>query len=285
MKLEGKVAIVTGGGQGIGEGIVLCLAEEGADVAIVDLNGANARKVAEAVEALGRKALAIEADATLGEPVKKAVEDVLAHFGQIDILVNNVGGQKGEPPRMEPGNITNRTEEEWQGSYEINFKSHILMTQAVAPHLIEQRSGKIVNVASAAAKLPSTMLMPYAAFKAADVSFTRSLAAELAKDNINVNCILPGFIYTPLWEMGATALHALDTQRAREGKRGRLSLEELENMTPKEWWLKTTVQTTTPLRREQTPEDMGRATVFLVSEDARNITGQALSVDGGHVMH
>ena len=285
MKLEGKVALVTGGGQGIGKGIAMCLAENGADVAIIDLNGENARKVAQTVEGLGRKSLAIEADATEGEPVKKAVEDVLAHFGQIDILVNNVGGSKGVPARSEPPNILNRTEGEWQGSYEINLKSHILAVHAVAPHMIKQRSGKIVNISSDAAKQPNPGLMPYSAFKAADVSFTRSLAAELARSNINVNCILPGLIYTPLWASGATAYHAMALKRAKEGQGESVSVEELEKMTPKEWWLRFIVAKNTPLGRDQTPEDIGKAVSFLVSEDAKNITGQALSIDGGLVMH
>jgi NAD(P)-dependent dehydrogenase (short-subunit alcohol dehydrogenase family) len=129
------------------------------------------------------------------------------------------------------------------------------------------------------------MLMPYSVFKSGDIAFTRALALELAPYSINVNCVLPGLIYTPLWEMGATALRQLAIERARAGEKGPFSLEELERMTPKEWWLKTTIENSTPLGREQTPEDIGRAVVFLVSEDARNITAQALSVDGGQIRH
>jgi NAD(P)-dependent dehydrogenase (short-subunit alcohol dehydrogenase family) len=285
MKLQGKVAIVTGGGRGIGEGIVQCLAEEGADVAVVDLDGDNARAVVDAVGALGRKALAIQADATSSEKVAECVQSVIDHFGRIDILVNNVGGVAGVPTAGAMPAIDTRSDEEWQATYELNLKSHIIMARAVVPHFKGQRSGKIVNVASAAGKSGSPMLMPYSVFKSGDIAFTRTLALELAPFNVNVNCVLPGLIYTPLWEMGATALRYLALEQAKAGEPGRFSVEELEQMTPREWWLKTTVEVSTPLGREQTPEDIGRAVVFLVSEDARNITAQALSVDGGSIRH
>jgi NAD(P)-dependent dehydrogenase (short-subunit alcohol dehydrogenase family) len=285
MKLEGKVAIVTGGGQGIGEGIVRCLAEEGANVCVVDIAGENARTIAAAVESLGRESLAIEADATDSEQVDECVRSAIDRFGRIDILVNNVGGVAAVPSGASLPTIDGRPDEEWQATYELNLKSHIIMARAVVPPFKEQRSGKIVNIASAAAKQGSPMLMPYSVFKSGDVAFTRALALELAPYDINVNCVLPGLIYTPLWEMGSTALRQMAIEQAKAGVQGRFSLEELEQMTPKEWWLKTTIETSTPLGREQTPEDIGRAVVFLVSEDSRNITAQALSVDGGQVRH
>ncbi|MFQ5700096.1 MAG: SDR family NAD(P)-dependent oxidoreductase [Myxococcota bacterium] len=285
MKLAGTVAIVTGGGQGIGEGIVRCLAEEGANVAIVDLDAENAHSVATAVESLGRKSLAIEADATDGEQVIECVRSTLDQLGALDILVNNVGGVALGMSTAGMPRIETRSDEEWQATYELNLKSHIVMARAVAPHFKAQRRGKIVNIASAAGKQGSALLMPYSVFKSGDIAFTRALALELAPYDINVNCVLPGLIYTPLWERGATGLRQLAIERARAGAKGPFSLEELEGMTPKEWWLKTTVETTTPLAREQTPEDIGRAVVFLVSEDARNITAQALSVDGGQIRH
>ena len=285
MKLEGKVAIVTGGGQGIGEGIVRCLAEEGANVVIVDLNADNARSVAAAVDSLGRESLAIEADATDSEKVDECVRSAIDRFDRVDILVNNVGGVAGVASVAGMPAIDTRTDEEWQATYELNLKSHIVMARAVVPHFKAQRSGKIVNIASAAGKQGSPMLMPYSVFKSGDIAFTRVLALELAPYSVNVNCVLPGLVYTPLWEMGATVLRQNAIEQVKAGAEGRFSLEELERMTPKEWWLKTTIETSTPLGREQTPEDIGRAVVFLVSEDARNITAQALSVDGGQIRH
>jgi NAD(P)-dependent dehydrogenase (short-subunit alcohol dehydrogenase family) len=284
MKLEGKVAIVTGGGQGIGEGIVRCLAEEGADVAIMDMDGDSARQLAAELESMGRKSLVIAADATENGPIEKAVADTLDYFGQIDILVNNVGGSKNAPLRDGPAHITNRPEEEWLGSYEINLKSHILMAKAVVPHFMEKNSGKIVNISSAAGKNPDAPLMPYATFKAGDIAFSRCLALELAPNNINVNCVLPGFIYSPLWAGGAEGILAYMRMEAQNsGNTARV--EQLEKVKPKEWWLENIVKPNTPMKREQSAADIGRAVVFLVSEDARNITGQALSVDGGMVTH
>jgi len=281
MKLRDKVAIVTGGGQGIGEGIVRCLAEEGAKVAIIDLNGENARQLAGEVEATGRKSLAIEADCTDNAQVVKAVADTVACFGQLDILVNNVGGTRAGHP-----DITTRTEEEWQWSYDINLKSTIIMTKAVAPHLIRKKSGKIVNIASGAARQPAGgFIMPYATFKSGVVALSRNTAAELAGANVNVNCIIPGLVYTPMWAQGATVRHSMAVKQAREsGSDWGLSVEELEKMTPYEWWLRFVVAPAIPLKREQTTEDIGKAVVFLASEDARNITGQALAVNGGEVM-
>ncbi len=269
MKLEDKVAIVTGGGAGIGQGIVHCLAEEGADVAVVDIIGDNARKVADEVKVLGRKSLAIEADLTDTKKVTQAVQDIINTFGKIDILVNNVGGLgKTLLARTKMGFI-NEEDAEWDETYELNLKTHILMSRAVAPCFIKQKSGKIVNISSEAGKRIGTTVTAYGTVKASVIHFTKSLAGELAEHNINVNCICPGIVYTAFHE-AAGALFA--------------RLHPDEAMTPRERFDKFLVAHT-PLKREQTPEDIGRAVVFLVSEDAKNITGQALSVDGGRIMY
>lgn len=267
MKLRDKVCVVTGGGQGIGRGIVRCLAEQGADVAIVDINDENANKVVDEVQSMGRRALAIEADVTDNDQVEKAVQDVLKFFGKIDILVNNVGGYPMEVLSHDAGmRISDRTEAEWNGSYDVNLKTHVLMCRAVVPHLIERKSGKIVNIASAGALMPSVELICYATLKAGVIYYTKTLARDLAKDNINVNCICPGVIYTPLWERGATELLR--------------RFPDTQEMTPYEFFVKALVSRV-PLAREQTPEDIGHAVTFLVSEEAKNITGQTLNIDGG----
>ena len=281
MKLEGKVAIVAGGGQGIGEGCVKCLAEEGADVAVIDINGETARKMADEVKSMGRKALAIETDATDISQVNKAVQDTLDFFGKIDILVNNVGGfdRRSFERAFALGDeldshmfdmMALATEEEWDRSYNINLKAHLLMSRAVVSHMIKQKSGKIVNISSQAGKDPDPGNMPYGTFKGAVVTFTYALARLLARHNINVNCILPGLIYTPLWEKYATLLSR--------------AYPEMKDMPPRELFLKTQVSRV-PLGREQTVEDIGRAVVFFASDDAANITGQSLMVNGGQVMH
>lgn len=301
MKLQGQVAIVAGGGQGIGEGIVRCLAEEGADIAVVDINGDIAREVAEQVNKMGRKALPVTADLTKEEQVGKAVKDTVDFFGKVDILVSNVGGVSAEtmlkmmeysasqkdvaelPPYMRFAPDT------WDRYYELNLKSHVMLSHAVTPYFIKQRSGKIVNISSVAGRMPNPDHMPYGAMKAADISITWSLARALAPYNITVNCVCPGFIYTPLWERGATAFLTIAREAARTAKeKGERLLQyegvDLESMTPREFWLKHMVLPNTPNGREQTAEDIGKAVLFFVSEDAKNITGQVLHVDGGTVM-
>ena len=281
MKLEGKVAIVTGGGAGIGQGITLCLVEEGADVAIIDVSGETAAKVADEVRGLGRKSLAIVADAADSKQVDQAVRKIIDAFGKIDILVNNVGGESrfyreriGQPYLEE---------EEWDDTIELNLKTTMIVSRAVAPHFVKQKSGKIVNISSIGGRVPSgrgrtspvgmgeegsafSPMMSYGVAKAGVIQFTRLLALQLAEYNVNVNCVCPGVLYTPLYE--------------RSAPRRTQSTPETKGMTPREYFDKYIVPMV-PLKREQTPEDIGNAVVFLVSEDARNITGQSINVDGG----
>ena len=303
MKLEGKAAIVAGGGQGIGEGIARCLAEEGADISVVDISSETATRVADAIKSMGRKSLAVVADLTDDSQVDRAVQETADFFGKIDFLVNNVGGVSQEtaqsmmeyaaslgdveslPPYMR------YSSEVWDRFYQLNLKTHVMMSHAVTPHFIKQRSGSIVNISSIAGRHPDPTQMPYAAMKAGDISITWSLARALAPHNVTVNCVCPGFVYTPLWARGVTGmLEGIRVARA-QGKempprfRGRVPEDfDAEGLTPYEFWLKYIVLPGTPLGREQTAEDMGRAVVFLVSEDARNITGQVLHVDGGITM-
>ena len=269
MKLEGKVAIVAGGGQGLGQGIVHCLAEEGADVAVIDINKDTASKVAGEVKALGRKSLAVAIDATDSKQVNQAVQEILGNFGKIDILVNVVGGIGKTTWARDSLEFIDQAEIEWDETFALNLKSHVLMCLAVVPHFLKQQSGKIVNVSSIGGKLPAPKNMIYGAAKAADIYFTKALAMDLAEQNINVNCICPGVIYTPLWERGTAYYIRL--------------IPQAKGLKPREYFDKFLVSSV-PQKREQTPEDMGRAVVFLVSEDAKNITGQSLNVDGGRVM-
>ena len=309
MKLQGQVAIVAGGGQGIGEGIVRCLAEEGADIAVVDINGDIAREVAKQISKMGLKALPVTADLTKEEQVNKAVKDTVDLFGKVDILVSNVGGVSVETGQKiveytasleavkdfaQPPRYTRFSPEIWDDFYELNLKSHVMLSHAVTPYFIKQRSGKIVNISSIAGRMPDPGQMPYSAMKAADISITWSLARALAPYNITVNCVCPGFVYTPLWERGAIAYLTMAREAARAAKKKgeklpafpSLNLEDvdLESMTPREFWLKYIVLPNTPNGREQTPEDIGKAVLFFVSDDARNVTGQVLHVDGGMVM-
>lgn len=281
MKLKNKIAIVTGGGAGIGRGITLCLAGEGADVAIVDINRENATKVAKEVEGLGRKPLVILADVTDNKQVDQVVQKTLETFAKIDILVNNVGGESKF--YYEEAGQPYPEEKEWDDTIELNLKTTMLMSRAVAPHFINQKSGKIVNISSIGGRTPSgggrgmsgvigergaafTPMMSYGVAKAGVIQFTMSLALQLAEYNINVNCICPGVLYTPLYE--------------RSAPRRIQSTPGAEGMTAQEYFDKF-IASRVPLGREQTPEDIGRAVVFFASEDARNITAQSLNVDGG----
>jgi len=301
MKLKGRVAIVAGGGQGIGEGIVKCLAEEGADLAVVDIDGNTANRVADEVDTMGRKSLAVVADLTDSEQVDRSVKKTVEFFGKVDILVNNVGGVSEEamrlmmehaaklenaaalPPFMHSG------PEVWDKVYQLNLKSHVMMSQAVTPLFTEQRSGRIVNISSDAARTPDPSNLAYASMKAGDVSITWSMALALAPYGVTVNCVCPGFVYTPLWERGATAmLQGLRNTKAQgqelPPRFRRFANQDLDAMTPYDFWLGAFVRPYTPMGVEQTAEDMGRAVVFLVSDDARNVTGQSLHVNGGAVM-
>ncbi|OGO39803.1 MAG: hypothetical protein A2147_00010 [Chloroflexi bacterium RBG_16_57_8] len=281
MKLEGKVAVVTGGGAGIGQGIAQCLAEEGADIAVIDINTQTADAVVEAVKRMGRRSAAIVANATDSKQAEQAIRKVLDTFGRIDILVNNVGGES----RFyfeKPGEQYSE-QEEWDDTIRLNLKATMIMSHTVAPFFVEQKSGKIVNIASIAGRAPSgggarsgggmagrgasfSPMMSYGVAKAGVIQFTRMLALQLAEYNVNVNCLCPGVLYTPLYE--------------RSFPRRLQSTPEATGMTPRQYFDKYVVSRV-PLGREQTPEDIGRAAVFLVSDDARNITGQSLNVDGG----
>ena len=263
MKLADKVAIVTGGGSGIGRGIALCLAKEGADVAIIDINTSATNQTVAEIEGMGRRGLALTADATSKHEMAEAVESVIATFGKIDILVNNAGGS------AEEFSATDRDPDRWDGYFQLTLKAPVICCQAVLPHLVKQQSGKIINIASGAAWEPVPHLMHYAAMKTAVVSYTRSLALEMAGSNINVNSICPGVVWTSMWERQATSM--------------KKSNPATEGMSPREWF-ETYIAAQSPLGREETPEDVGRAVVFFASDDARNITGQSLNIDGGRRM-
>lgn len=305
MKLQDKIAIIAGGAQGIGEGIVRCLAGEGADIAVVDVNCDAAGHLAKEVMDMGRRALPVTADLTEENQVNKAVRDVVDFFGRIDILVNNLGGVSLQmSQRMEEHAASSKeadglpmhmrfSPDIWDRYYQLNLKSHVMLSNAVTPYFIKQRSGKIVNISSVSGRLADPDHMPYSTMKAGDISLTWSLARGLAPYNINVNCVCPGFIYTPLWERGAgSALkeaRAIVQQFRDKGEKlprqlARFTDVDLESMTPRDYWLKFIVRPNNPMGREQTPEDIGRAVVFFVSDDARNVTGQVLNVDGGQIM-
>ena len=264
MRLAGKVAVVTGGGSGIGRGIVLAMAREGADIAIPDIQVLNAEKVATEVKALGRKVVAMKADVTSSADIKAMVDRTREALGKIDILVNNAGA--GSTPGMP---FTNNTEEDWDRTFAVNTKSVFLACKAIAPYFIEKRNGRIINIASIAGPLAAVTMPPYSVAKQGVITFTRVVAKELAPHRVTVNAICPGVLWTDFWQK--LAAHIAETNPAFKG------------MTPRQVFEKR-VADIVPMKAEQHPEDIGAAAVFLASDEARYITGQALMVDGGCVM-
>jgi NAD(P)-dependent dehydrogenase (short-subunit alcohol dehydrogenase family) len=264
MRLAGQVAVITGGGSGIGRGIVLCMAREGADIAIPDIHEANAQGVADEVRALGRGALALRCDVTRAADVEASLDRIKAELGRIDILVNNAG--LASPPGMP---FTNNTGEDWDRAFAVNVKSVFLVCKAIAPYFIGRRAGRILNIASMAGPAASMTMPPYSVAKAGVITFTRILAKELAPHGVTVNAICPGILWTAFWQ--DLARYIAETNPAFAG------------MTPRQVFDKR-VADVIPMKHEQTPEDIGRAAVFLASADARYITGQALMVDGGAVI-
>jgi NAD(P)-dependent dehydrogenase (short-subunit alcohol dehydrogenase family) len=241
------------------------MAREGAAIAIPDIQPENAQKVAEEVEALGRKALAFKADVTRAADVQGILGRVREEFGRVDILVNNAG--VAAPPGMP---FTNNVEEDWDRVYAVNVKSIFFACKTVAPYFIERKAGRIINIASIAGPLSAPTMPPYSVSKMGVITFTRIVARELAPHGVTVNAICPGVLWTAFWE--SLAAHLGRTNPAYAG------------LTPRQVFEKR-VADLIPMKREQTPEDIGWAAVFLASEEARNITGQALCVDGGAVMH
>jgi NAD(P)-dependent dehydrogenase (short-subunit alcohol dehydrogenase family) len=269
MRLEGKIAIVTGGARGIGEGIARAFAEDGAHVAILDLDGEQAAATA---ADLGNGAIGFAADVADEQDVVSAIDRVIARFGRLDIVANNAGAGRGpvvlpegvELPRFGAG-IENVEAASWDETLSQNLRTTYLVTKHAKAHLRE-RGGAIVNIASIAGLRAGPALAAYAAAKAGVISFTRSMALEFAPMDIRVNAICPGFLWTRGWEGMATAI-----QRSNPA---------FKDLTPREVFLQT-VKNGVPLGREQTPRDIGRLAAFLASEDAINITGQYISVDGG----
>lgn len=249
MRLQGKTALVTGAASGFGRGIAETFAREGARVAIVDLNAEGAREVAAAI---GGAAIALTCDVSKAEDVNRAVEDTRAAFGGLDIVVNNAGWTNPNRPLMETDEATFRK------IYDINVLSIFHMVKAVVPVWRAAGGGVMINIGSTAGIRPRPGLTWYNSSKGAVNLMSRSLAAELAADNIRVNCIAP--------VMGATAL-----------------LEQFMGVpdTPEN---RAKFVATIPLGRMSTPRDIANAALYLASDEADFITGVVLEVDGGRTI-
>jgi 2-hydroxycyclohexanecarboxyl-CoA dehydrogenase len=247
MNFNGKVAIVTGGGSGIGRATVLKLAGLGASIAIVDINEEAANKVAGEIKEAGGDALVVKTDISDYEQVQVMAKRVNDHFGKIDVLVNNAAWDKIQP-------FMDTTPDLWYKLIDINLKGPIHVTRAVLEYMIQQETGgAIVNVVSDAAKVGSTGEAVYSAAKGGVYSFTKSVAREMARYKIRVNSTCPGPTDTPL-------------------------LDDVKKTMPK---VVEAIEKSVPMRKIATPEQQANAVVWLASDEASYITGQSLSVNGG----
>jgi 3-oxoacyl-[acyl-carrier protein] reductase len=258
MELSGQVAIVTGAGRGIGRATALELAQMGADIVVAELDREGAERTAAEVKGLGRRVSVVRTDVTSRDDLTTMADRARAEFGRIDVLVNNAGIYRAAAP-------LDVTEEHWDAIMNVNAKAVFFATQAVLPTMIAQKRGAIVSLASMAGKIGNRNNLPYNASKAAVISMTKSLALAHAADGIRVNCVCPGFVETDMW-----------TYVSREqGK--------LMGLTPEEFTRQRASQV--PLGRMERPEDVASVIGFLVSSKSGYMTGQALSVDGGLIMH
>jgi NAD(P)-dependent dehydrogenase (short-subunit alcohol dehydrogenase family) len=248
--LEGKVALITGAGSpvGFGRGIALTLARNGCDIIANDIDLEGVQKTAAEVEALGRKAMAIQADVTKVDEVKDMVKAALQKFGKIDILVNNAGRTTTPTP------FVDTPEENWEIVINLNIYGVFHCTKAVLPHMLERKSGKIISISSGAGIGGMPRCVHYGATKAAVIGFTKGLAKEVILSGINVNAIAPG--------VGDT--HFMSTGNFPPG--------EIERAVA-----------TVPTKRPTTPEDVGNMVAYLASDLAKQIVGQTYLVDGGHL--
>lgn len=271
-QLSGKVALVTGGARGIGLGIATVLAERGASVAIFDLSGDATDAAAGGLVASGYSAIGIAADVTDQDSMHDAVSKVISSLGQVDILVANAGVWASEGYEERP----EYNDADWDITHSVNVRGVVHSADAVIPHMKERGSGKIVNIASHGGRKPRgtatgrTLGLPYSVSKAGVIQWTHGLAIELAPFNINVNAVCPGELWTNM-------LQGLYTNR-------RNTSDDSPDTDLKQGWDES-MQNTVPLGRGQTPRDIGHAVAFLCSDDAAEITGQALNVNGGARMN
>lgn len=244
MRLADKVAIVTGGARGIGQAIALRLAQEGARIAICDVEQSD--KTVGQIGELGRAALALKVDITHESQVNKAVEAIIAKWGRMDILVNNAGITRD-------GLLLRMQESEWDAVLDVNLKGAFLFSKAVLRPMLRQRQGRIISIASVVGLMGNPGQTNYAASKAGLIGFSKSLAREVASRGITVNCIAPGFI-------------ASDMTDALTDEQRKALLAQI------------------PMGSIGLPGDVAAVAAFLASDDASYITGQTINVDGGMVM-
>ena len=247
MKLENKVAVITGGAQGIGRTVALGMARDGARVAVGDLQGEKAKSVARELQTLGAEAIAVEVDVASEAAVKNLAEQTFNRFGRVDILVNDAGVYLKSP-------VVAKSEEDWDKTINVNLGGNFLCVRAFVPAMRKQKSGRIISLASSIANTGAREFADYAASKAGIIGFVKALARELGPDGITVNAICPGSANTSMPR----------SHRSEEDVMSRLRA--------------------TPLGHVLEPEDIAGSILFLASDAAAYITGQAYNINCGSVM-
>lgn len=250
-RLDGKVAMITGGGSGIGRAAAALFAAEDAAVAVLDLDGAAAKDTAEEITANGGRAIAVTADIVVDDDVTAATNRVLDEFGRLDVLYNNAGVNSS-------GSVLDATEDDWDRCMRVNVKGTFLCSRAAGRVMAEAGSGSIVNQGSVAAVVGVANFASYCASKGAVVALTRSMSVDLAPKGIRVNAICPGTVYTPLMEPMLRA-------------RGDGDLAAGLAKTVAKY----------PIGRLGTPEEIAGVALFLASADSAFITGSVVTADGG----
>lgn len=251
MKLKDKVAIITGAGRGIGRAYALRLADEGAKVVIPEIVFEKAQKVVQEIEANGGEGLAFRTDVSDETSTVEMAKKTIEHFGEIDILINNAAIYYGVG--FKPWDSW--TTEEWDRMFAVNVLGSWLCIKAVAPYMIAQGKGKIINIASGTVDMGFPQILPYTCSKGAIIALTKALARALGRYGINVNCISPGYTLS-------------EASLEMPGKVAGHEKAILSRC----------------FRRQEYPEDLVGTAVFLASEDSAFITGQTISVDGGEIM-
>ena len=246
MRLQDKVALITGGARGIGRAIALTFAKEGADIVVADVNLEIAQKTALEIEGLGRKAMALAMDVTDYAVVEEGINKILDKMGKVDILVNNAGITKDNL-------LLRMSLADWDAVINVNLKGTFNCIKAVTRPMIKQRSGRIISIASIIGLMGNAGQANYAASKAGIIALTKTVAKELASRNINANAVAPGFIQTEM------------TAKLPEDVRKKM-------------------QEMIPLGTLGTPEDVANVCLFLASAESSYVTGQVITVDGGMVM-
>jgi len=259
MRLKNKTSLVTGGGSGIGRGICLKLAKEGAKVSIVDINMAAAKETEQLIKDMGGEAVCIKADVTSVEDTENMVAETIKRFGSIDILVNNAGTDI-------KGAVKDYPVEQWDLLMSINLRGVFLSTQAAVKRMMDKRYGRIVNISSMAGKTGEAYTSPYCTTKFGVIGFTQSIALELGESNITVNSVCPGAVETDLIKKSVSETARLNNRSYED---------ELYEKFIKQ----------TPMGRIAQPSDIANAVAFLASDEASFITGSTLNVSGGREMH